>query len=69
MLTYLIIGIALLTYCHISRAMREFEDFKKDILEYPICWLISTLLCIMLWPVIVVWAVYDAIKMVQEEEL
>lgn len=68
MLTYLVIGIAVLTYCHISRAIREFKDFKKDILEYPICWLISTIICIMLWPVLVAWAIYDAIKMLKTEE-
>ena len=68
MLAYLIIGIALITYCHISRAIREFEDLKRDILEYPICWLISTILCVLLWPVIVAWAVYDAIKMIKTEE-
>ena len=68
MLTYLVIGIAVLTYCHISRAISEFKDFKKDILKYPICWLISTIICIMLWPVLVAWAVYDAIKILKTEE-
>ena len=68
MLTYLIIGMAVITFCIISRAIREFKDLKKDILEYPICWSISTLLCIMLWPILVAWAVYDAIKMLKTEE-
>lgn len=68
MLIYLIIGIAVMTYCHISRALREFENMRKDIQEYPICWLISTLLCILLWPVLIVWAMYDAINMVKTEE-
>lgn len=68
MLIYLFIGIALMTYCNISLAMEDFKDYKKDILKYPICWLISTVLCILLWPVLVVWAVYDTIKMLSTEE-
>ena len=68
MLIYLIIGIALMTYCNVSLAMEDFKDFKKNILEYPICWLISTVLCILLWPVLVVWAVYDTIKTLSTEE-
>lgn len=68
MLIYLIIGIALMIYCHVSLAIEDFKEFKKDILEYPICWCISTLLCILLWPVLVVWAVYDTIKMLSTKE-
>ena len=69
MLIYLIIGICLLTYSNISQAKENFEKWKKDILEYPGCWCVATILCILLWPILILWALYDAIKMVQEEEL
>lgn len=62
---YCIIGIALLTYSSVRQYQREKESFIKDKLQ---CWLwwVVTLGCTLLWPVLVVSCIYDAIREVRK---
>ena len=67
MITYIIIGIMLITWTT-SRQVTKREDY----LESMFCsaaWWAATIVCVLLWPLLVAWAVHDAIKELEEEGL
>ena len=58
---YFMIGAALLTYCSVSQYNRDKEDFiKTKFLNW--IWWVATLVCVLLWPLLVSWAIIDAIR-------
>lgn len=67
MITYFIIGIVIFTYTTISMLVRG-EHTAKDMFGEP-AWWVATSICVIFWPVIVLWAIYDAIKELKEEGL
>lgn len=64
LIVYLIIGVGLLTYSSVRQAMDE-QDFVEVKLKSALWW-IATLLCVIFWPVLLGWAIYDAVKIIEE---
>lgn len=63
-LTYIIIGLIIFTSTSISIAQRDLNKFKKDVKTWQ--WWAAYVACVIFWPVIVMWAIYDGIKLIQE---
>ena len=64
---YFIIGIMLLTWTSVRQWKRNREDMKSN-LKNPLWWT-CTVMCAILWPVLVGWAIIDAIQIIREEGL
>ena len=67
MTAYFIIGIIIFTYTTIRMA-NEREDPVGSMFSHWEWWL-ATVICVITWPAIVLWAVHDAIKELKEEGL
>ena len=61
---YIIIGAALLTYTSVSQYNHDKEDFIKTRFRNWLWWVV-TAGCALLWPVLMSWAIYDAIREVK----
>lgn len=65
MFTYLFIGIIIFTFTSMRMAVRDREAMKSNVRD-PMWWC-ATLGCVMIWPVIVAWAIYDVIRLFKKE--
>ena len=59
---YIIIGTALLTYTSVCQWKRD-KEYVKVNLRTPLWWVI-TFMCALLWPVLLLSTIYDAVRMV-----
>ena len=60
MITYIIIGIMLITWTT-SRQVAKREDYLESMFG-SLAWWIATIVCVLFWPLLVAWAIHDAIK-------
>ena len=54
---YFIIGIIIFTWTGSRLVLKN-----KDYIKQPLFW-VSTALCVIIWPVIIAWVIYDLIRM------
>lgn len=59
-IVYLMIGLVMFTYTSLRIARKDPERMKNNIREW--IWWAATLVCVLVWPVILAWAIYDAIR-------
>lgn len=65
MITYIIIGLIIIIYSSIRLLVKGVYTVE-EMLCTPDHWL-AIFICVVLWPGLVAWALYDAIKEVKEE--
>lgn len=63
MFIYLIIGIILITYTTIKSA-EKYEDPVESMFS-QLHWWVATVICVIFWPVLVVWAMIDIFNEVE----
>lgn len=66
MITYLVIGILIFTLTGYSAWTRDPEKMNSDF-RNPFWWIV-TFGCVLVWPIIVGWAIYDVIKLTKNGE-
>lgn len=64
MIIYIIIGIIIFGFTT-SSMVRKGKHIVKEILLEPAYW-IGTAICVIFWPIIIVWALYDGIKLYKD---
>lgn len=67
MIAYIIIGIMLITWTT-SRQVVKREDYWESMF-CSAAWWAATIVCVLFWPLLVAWAVHDAIKELNDEGL
>ena len=66
MIIYFIIGVIIFTLTSISMLVRGKYTAKSMFLE-PAYW-IATTLCVIFWPIVVGWGIYDGIQLLRKNE-
>lgn len=67
MLWYFIIGVAIFTLTSISMWIKDKEEIKSNIQE-PAWWL-AWVVCVVFWPVIILWSIINGIILQSKGEL
>ena len=63
-IVYFMIGAALLTFTSVAQYNRDAEDFIKTRFRNWLWW-VTTVVCALLWPVLLAWAIVDGIRTVK----
>ena len=66
MIIYFTIGVIIFACTSISMLVRKAETVESMFLE-PAYW-IATIICVIIWPVIVGWGIYDLIQLVKQSK-
>lgn len=64
MILYLTIGAALFTFTSVRMAIRDIAKMKRNI-RNPLWW-IATIACVIFWPLVLGWAIYDGIQIIKD---
>ena len=62
---YFIIGIVLLTFSSVLQYQSDKDEFIKTKFRFWLWWVV-TIGCILLWPVLLVSSLYDAIRIIRD---
>lgn len=62
MFVYFIIGIIIITFTIYRTAVKDVKTYRSNFLKPE--WWIAAILCVVVWPVLVLWAIIDIVLII-----